>query len=46
MENRLEKRKLFYVGQIDFPLLFAIILLCAFGLVMLFSASYYYAQHT
>ncbi len=46
MENKLEKRKLFYVGQIDFPLLFAIILLCAFGLVMLFSASYYYAQHT
>ena len=46
MENRLEKRKLFYVGQIDFPLLFAIILLCAFGLVMLFSASFYYAQHT
>lgn len=46
MENRLEKRRPFYTGQLDFPLLFAIALLCAFGLVMLFSASYYYAQNT
>ena len=46
MENRLEKRRPFYIGQLDFPLLFAIALLCAFGLVMLFSASYYYAQNT
>ena len=46
MENRLEKRRPFYIGQLDFPLLFAFALLCAFGLVMLFSASYYYAQNT
>ena len=46
MENRLEKRRPFYTGQLDFPLLFAIALLCAFGLVMRFSASYYYAQNT
>ena len=46
MENRLEKKRPFYTGQLDFPLLFAIALLCAFGLVMLFSASYYYAQNT
>lgn len=46
MVNRLEKRRPFYIGQLDFPLLFAIALLCAFGLVMLFSASYYYAQNT
>ena len=39
-------RDRFYTGQLDFPLLFAIALLCAFGLVMLFSASYYYAQNT
>ncbi len=29
---------------LDFPLLFGVVALCAFGLVMLFSASYYYAQ--
>ena len=46
METRLEKRRPFYTGQLDFPLLFVIALLCAFGLVMLFSASYYYAQNT
>ncbi|MCH5278601.1 MAG: putative lipid II flippase FtsW [Christensenellaceae bacterium] len=28
----------------DFPLFLAVIILCAFGVVMLFSASYYYAQ--
>lgn len=31
-------------GQIDFSLFFAIIIICAFGLVMVFSSSYYYAQ--
>ena len=46
MESRLEKRRPFYIGQLDFPLLIAVIALCAFGLVMLFSASYYYAQNT
>ena len=29
---------------LDYPLLIAVVLLCAFGLLMLFSASYYYAQ--
>ena len=31
-------------GGMDFSLLLAITVLCAFGLVMVFSASYYYAQ--
>lgn len=31
---------------LDFPLLIAVVLLCAFGIVMLFSASYYYAELT
>lgn len=31
-------------GKIDFLLFIAIIVICAFGLVMLYSASYYYAQ--
>ena len=38
MESRLEKRRPFYIGQLDFPFLIAVIALCAFGLVMLFSA--------
>ncbi|MCL2671262.1 MAG: putative lipid II flippase FtsW [Clostridiales bacterium] len=33
-------------GRIDFSILLAVTLLCAFGLVMVFSASYYYAQRT
>lgn len=37
------KRK---VGHIDYPIVLFIGLLCAFGLVMVFSASYYYAQNT
>ncbi len=32
-------------GKMDFSLLLVISALCAFGLVMVFSASYYYAQH-
>lgn len=31
---------------LDFPLLISVVLLCAFGIVMLFSASYYYAELT
>ena len=31
---------------LDYPLLIAVILICAFGIVMLFSASYYYAELT
>lgn len=34
------------IGRLDFPILLTIALLCAFGLVMVFSASYYYAQNT
>ena len=34
------------MGHIDYPILLTIGLLCAFGLVMVFSASYYYAQNT
>lgn len=32
-------------GKMDFSILLVISVLCAFGLVMIFSASYYYAQH-
>ncbi len=32
-------------GRIDFSILLVVSILCAFGLVMIFSASYYYAQH-
>ena len=32
-------------GKMDFSVLLVISVLCAFGLVMVFSASYYYAQH-
>lgn len=32
-------------GKVDFSILLMISALCAFGLVMIFSASYYYAQH-
>ena len=37
------KKKL---GHLDYPILVTVGLLCAFGLVMVFSASYYYAQNT
>ena len=40
----METRKGRKLNQMDFPLLIAITLICGFGLVMLFSASYYYAQ--
>ena len=33
-------------GHLDYPILMTVALLCAFGLVMVFSASYYYAQNT
>ncbi len=32
-------------GPLDFALLITVVILCAFGLVMVFSASYYYAQN-
>lgn len=31
-------------GPLDFALLITVVIICAFGLVMVFSASYYYAQ--
>lgn len=38
------EKKLFTKGRMDFPLFITVALICAFGLVMVFSASYYYAQ--
>ena len=32
-------------GRMDFSILLVVTILCAFGLVMIFSSSYYYAQH-
>ena len=54
MEARAEKKKSIFArlknlrvarGKVDFSILLVITVLCAFGLVMVFSASYYYAQH-
>ena len=50
MEQKLKKRRLFSMfgrsqGRMDFSILLVVTVLCAFGLVMIFSASYYYAQH-
>lgn len=46
MEKSLtERNKLFSnEGHMDFVLFMTVMLLCAFGLIMVFSASYYYAQ--
>jgi len=41
-----EKPQLYKQGHIDFSVLLVVSLLCAFGLVMVFSSSYYYAQHS
>jgi len=46
MEGRSLRRGKRRIGRIDYPILLTIGLLCAFGLVMVFSASYYYAQNT
>ncbi|MDO4572797.1 MAG: putative lipid II flippase FtsW [Clostridia bacterium] len=45
MAKSLRKNKR-VIGRLDYPILVTIALLCAFGLVMVFSASYYYAQNT
>ena len=37
--------KLITRGRMDFSIFLMVILLCAFGIVMMFSASYYWAQH-
>lgn len=39
------KSKVLAQGRMDFSILLVVTVLCAFGLVMIFSASYYYAQH-
>ncbi|HQQ40229.1 putative peptidoglycan glycosyltransferase FtsW [bioreactor metagenome] len=46
MERRPLGRKRQRIGHIDYPIVLMVGLLCAFGLVMVFSASYYYAQNT
>lgn len=40
-----KKPKLFTPGSMDFSIFLSVVLLCCFGLVMMFSASYYWAQH-
>jgi cell division protein FtsW len=46
MERRPLGKKRQKIGHIDYPIVLMVGLLCAFGLVMVFSASYYYAQNT
>ena len=50
METAAKKRNLILykkqTGSLDFSILLVVTILCAFGLVMVFSASYYYAIHT
>jgi cell division protein FtsW len=46
MEQRAFGKKKRKIGHIDYPIVMMVGLLCAFGLVMVFSASYYYAQNT
>ncbi len=46
MEQRTYGKKKRKIGHIDYPIVLMVGLLCAFGLVMVFSASYYYAQNT
>ena len=47
MEARAQKKQQRKkMGHLDYPILMTIAVLCAFGLVMVFSASYYYAQNT
>ena len=50
MEQKKErKNRILYKkqeGSLDFSILLVVTVLCAFGLVMVFSASYYYALHT
>jgi len=46
MEQRTFGKRKRKIGRIDYPIVLMVGLLCAFGLVMVFSASYYYAQNT
>ncbi len=46
MASRALKKNKVKRGHLDWPILVMVSLLCAFGLVMVFSASYYYAQNT
>ncbi len=42
----MERRRSLKTGQMDYWLYSAVMITCAFGLVMMFSASYYYAQNS
>lgn len=42
--NKVKEKK--QQGRIDFSILIVVTILCAFGLVMVFSSSYYYAQNS
>ncbi|MEG1772441.1 MAG: putative lipid II flippase FtsW [Clostridia bacterium] len=44
IEKPKQKTALKPAGRMDFPLLLAVLIISAFGLIMVFSASYYYAQ--
>lgn len=44
--STVRRKRFFTAGQLDFPLMIAVIMMSAFGLVMLFSASYYTAQNS
>ncbi len=46
MERREQTKIRRKPGRLDYPIVLMVALLCAFGLVMVFSASYYYAQNT
>lgn len=46
MERREQTKIRHKPGRLDYPIVLMVALLCAFGLVMVFSASYYYAQNT
>ena len=41
----MERRRSLTTGHMDYWLYSAVMIICAFGLVMMFSASYYYAQN-
>ncbi len=45
VQNRRMRPLVSRTGPLDFALLITVVILCAFGLVMVFSASYYYAQN-
>lgn len=49
MEKKAKKNRILFekqTGSLDFSILLVVTVLCAFGLVMVYSSSYYYALHT